>query len=152
MRFAERFTSPQGLREPLVLLNNPLSPGLGLMAASWDGCSFSLLSCCSQVCSEQKLYCKEWRRRKRMVMVMPLSGAGGQCRGGGSDSPAVALAPCRGHGVCWAVEWSGFPPLQSQVRRPWVIAVAVELGVLCRLRSVLPPGPWGFGEGSWVPR
>lgn len=49
-------------------------------------------------------------------------------------------------------EWSGFPPPQSQVRRPWAIAVAVELGVLCRLRSVLPPGPCGFGEGSWVPR
>ncbi|KAM9657589.1 homologous-pairing protein 2 homolog isoform 1-T1 [Morphnus guianensis] len=67
MRFAERFMSLQRLHEPLVLLNNPLSPGLGLMAASWGSCSFSLLSCCSQVCSEQKLYCKEWRRRKRMA-------------------------------------------------------------------------------------
>lgn len=29
-----------------------------------------------QVCSEQKLYCKEWRRRKRMVMG--LVGSGGE--------------------------------------------------------------------------
>jgi len=117
-------SAPRGLREPWCC-----RVGSGCCQGTWrvPGSGRSprrllrwLSLCRPQVCREQQLYRREWRRRKRMVTAVPPGG--GVTRGdaaalpwGLRGCPTPQPPPCHlaRRASCWRPSWRGTPKARS---------------------------------------